>query len=67
MCKFFRALKPASLLDLRDLAPQALGTPHRELRIGGLCLQWVGARCIVDPVLIPRWGRKGQAADIVGL
>ncbi len=27
-------LKPASLLDLRDLAPEATRTPHRVPRIG---------------------------------
>ena len=29
LCKLCRGLKPSQILDLRDLAPQALGTPHR--------------------------------------
>ena len=29
LCKLFRALKPAQILEMRDLAPQAFGTPHR--------------------------------------
>ena len=34
ICKLFSTRKPAPLLDLRDLAPEASRTPHRMPRSG---------------------------------